>query len=118
MQAHQANLINAIVLLVVGLWGYAANNFNSHTAIVPLGAGLLFLVLNTFLKDGNRHVAHLVVILTLVLAIALFWPLKRNMDQADTIGTLRVGIEIVSCLFALGVFIKSFIDNRKLKSNA
>lgn len=115
MKAAGANLLNAFVLIGAGLYGYfgitASDGTHSLTALIPAAFGLLFLLLHKGVANGNKVVAHVVVLLTLVLLIMCImrfikveeWGAKKYIFLAC----------IISNSIALIAFIKSFIDARK-----
>jgi len=111
MQPWRANFINGLILAVLGLW--AGISSPSATAYIPLIFGLIFLACTPFMKKHNKVVAHIVVVLTLLAIFGLVKPLMGAIERSDTVGILRVGTMIVSCIVALVVFIKSFIAARK-----
>ena len=116
MKPYQINTINGIVLIAMGLWGYFSAGENaSPTAFIPVAFGVIFLILSPSFKKENKAVAHIVVLLTLLLIIALFMPLKGRISAEDTIGIVRVGIMIVVSIVAMVIYIKSFIDARKAR---
>jgi ABC-type sulfate transport system permease subunit len=112
MKPYKANLLNAIILIVIGLWSYLGSESPSLTALIPVVAGGLLLTMVPAMKNGNRVVAHIVVGLTFVLIIAFIKPLTGVLERGDMAGLFRVAIMVLSSLFALAVFIKSFIDAR------
>ena len=111
MKPHIANFINGIVLLIMGLWGYFTTQ--SPTALIAPVFGIIFLGLNNWLKKENKVVAHIIVVLTLLLIIALFKPLSGALNDGDTLGLIRVGIMMLTSVFAFSTFIRSFINARK-----
>lgn len=113
MKPQLAARINSIVLLIVGFWGYAANNFATHTAIVPLGAGLLILIASGFLRDENKILLLVMLVFTLVLFIAFMVPFRRNAEQSDYLGMLRLGIEMIACAMAFIVYLRSLKQSKK-----
>ncbi|MEM7104328.1 MAG: hypothetical protein AAF502_14410 [Bacteroidota bacterium] len=112
MKPFTANMINGLVLLGLGLWGYLSVENASPTALIAPVSGLIFLLLTPMMKKENKVVAHIVVLLTFLLLIAFIMPLTRQ----EGIGQIRVILMMASCLLALVVFVKSFIDARKAKS--
>lgn len=112
MRPYQANLINAIILIALGLWAFLTNMDGSKTQLIAPAFGLVLLLMSPGVKKENKAVAHIVVVLTLLLFIALFRPFMN----ATGLPKMRVGIMLFSCLVALAVFIKSFIDARKAKT--
>jgi hypothetical protein len=115
MKAAQANLLNAIILLAAGLYGYimilTPEGTHAITALIPAAFGLLFLVLQKGVATENKIIAHVVVVLTLVLLIICImrflkiedWGAKKYLFLAC----------IVSNVVALVAFIGSFIAARK-----
>ena len=118
MKPYQSNLLNAIVLIVMGLWGYLASDSPSSTALIPVAFGALFAAVTQPFKNENKIVAHVVVLLTLLLIIALFMPLMGAINRGETLGIVRVGLMILTSSYALYTFIKSFIDARKARSQS
>lgn len=117
MKPYQANLLNAIVLIVMGLWGYFSAEKPSTTALIPVAFGAIFGLVTPLFKQENKVVAHIVVLLTFLLLIALFMPLDGAIKRGDQMAIFRVGFMILITVYALYAFIKSFIDARKARSN-
>ncbi|MEM8500282.1 MAG: hypothetical protein AAF542_19870 [Pseudomonadota bacterium] len=118
MNAHIANLLNAIVLLAMSAWAYFSSDAPSVTALIPAGFGLVLLLCSPGVKRENKIVAHVAVLLTLLLLFALFMPLKGALVRDDTIAVLRVGIMMTTTALSLVFFIKSFIDVRRARANS
>lgn len=118
MKPYLINAINASILVIVGLLGYFGSDTPSVTALIPVFAGVILLVLVKGMKDGNKVVAHIVVTLTLLTLMALFKPLSGALSRNDTGAVIRVFIMITSNLVALIVYIKSFIDARRNRKAA
>ncbi len=116
MKAHQANLFNSITLIVIGAWGAAATSLNSMTALIPVVGGILLLLCQNGVKNENKTIAHIAVVLTLILVVGLVKPFSSALSDGDNLGALRTGVMILTGLLALGAFIKSFIDARKVQS--
>lgn len=112
MTVVKANLINGIVLTVLGLW--AALTSSSGTAFIPVAFGVLFLIAHPFMKkENNKIAAHIVVLLTLLAIAGLGMALRGAIGRGETLPIIRVATMLVSCIVAFVVFIKSFIDARK-----
>ena len=115
MKAASANLLNAIVLIAAGLYGYflilTPENTHAPTALIPAAFGILFLILQKGVATSNKIVSHVVVVLTLVLLIICAmrfikieeWGAKKYLFLAC----------ILSNAVALVAFIGSFIEARK-----
>lgn len=115
MKPYLINTINASVLIIVGLLGYLGSDSPSFTALIPVFAGVILLLLAKSMKNGNRVVAHIVVVLTLLIFISLFKPLSGALGRNDTGAIIRVVIMMVTSVLALAVYIKSFVDARRNK---
>lgn len=115
MKPFQANLVNAAVLIILGLWGYLASETPSPTALIPVGFGVIFALATPPFKKENKVVAHIIVLLTLLIIIALFMPLRGALGRGDTMAAARVGIMIATSVVAMVIYIKSFIDARKAR---
>lgn len=111
MKPYQINLITGIILIAMGVWSYLSSS--SPTALIPAAFGLIFTIVTPMFRKGNRVVAHIVVVLTLLLIIALFRPLSGAIGDGDTMGMVRVGIMMAVSVIAMIIYIKSFIDARR-----
>lgn len=115
MNAYTAHLINSAALIIIGAWGYFATD--SKTALIPVLFGVVLLSLSNGVKNENKAIAHVVVLLTLlVLGSLIAKPLLAALNDGDTLGTVRVGIMVLTSFLATVFFIKSFIDARKAKN--
>ena len=107
------NLINSIVLISMSAWGFA--DTNSFTALIPAFFGIILLLLGTMLTNEKlvKLSAHLVVLFTLLILLALIIQVLPSVVERGGIGLIRVIFMILSSAIAMIFFIKSFIDNRK-----
>lgn len=117
MNAHTASLINAIFLIILSSWGYFSSDTPSMTALIPAIIGIILLALNGGVKRENKVIAHIAVVLTLVILIALIKPLQGAIGRDDMSAIIRVGLMMLSSVFAMIYFIKSFIDARKNRNS-
>lgn len=115
MNAYQANLLNGIVLIAMSLWGYMGSATPSKTALIPAAFGAIFLICTPMIKKHNKVVAHVVVLLTLLVILALFMPLKGAVGRGDTMAIVRIVAMIATSILAMIAFIKSFRDARKAR---
>ena len=94
-------------------WGYI--DTNSFTALIPAAFGVVLLILGTMLTNEKlvKISAHLVVLFTLLILIALVIQVLPGVLDRGGIGLIRVILMILTSSIAMIVFIKSFIDNRK-----
>ncbi|MEM6538305.1 MAG: hypothetical protein AAF668_11315 [Pseudomonadota bacterium] len=118
MKAHTASLINALVLIVFSLWAYFASATPSVTALIPAGFGLALLACYKGVEAENKMIAHIAVLLTLVVLIALFMPLRGAVSRGDGIAIFRVAVMGGATAFAFLAFIQSFIEARKKREAA
>jgi hypothetical protein len=118
MKPYQINLLNALILITLGAWGYLGSESPSPTALIPVGFGVVFLLAHAPFKKENKIVAHIVVVLTLLLLIALITPLTSAINRSDNTAAIRVGIMMASCAVAMVIYIKSFIDARRNKATS
>lgn len=115
MNAYTAHLINSVALILMGGWGYFATS--SKTALIPVLFGVVLLSLSNGVKLENKAIAHVAVVLTLLVFGSLVAkPLLSAINDGDTLGTVRVGIMVLTSLLALIFFVKSFIDARKARN--
>lgn len=112
MKPFQANLINAIVLISLGMWGYYETQ--APTSLIAPASGAILLALHSGLKKENKAIAHAVVLITFLLLLSLVMPLMKREGTA----MLRVATMMVSCAIAMFVFIKNFRDVRKAREAA
>lgn len=117
MKPYIINLINAIVLIAIGTWGYFGSETPSKTALIPVFLGIVLLLVTPQFRKGNKVIAHIAVILTLFIFLALFKPLTGAIGRNDSIAMYRVIVMMFSSLVALIFFIKSFIDARIVRKN-
>ena len=110
MNSFKANIINSLSLIFIGLWGYL--EVVSPTALIPVVFGVILLLCTNGLKKQNKLIAHIAVLLTLVILVALiFMRLPKSLDSGG-IGLIRVIIMILTSIFSMIYFVKSFIANR------
>jgi len=60
-------MVNAIVLIVLGVYGYIISG--SPTALIAPGVGIIFLALAIPTKKENHIAAHIAVALTLIASV-------------------------------------------------
>ena len=111
MKTTNANLLNSITLILLGLWGYI--DVNSPTALIHVVFGAILLLCNKGLKNENKIIAHIAVMLTFLLLIALVgMRLPKSLDTGG-IGLYRVIGMILTSALSMVSFVSSFISARK-----
>ena len=122
MTAQKMNLINALTLVIVGLWGFIDVNTPSletgisWTALIPVFFGAIFLLCQKGIKNDSKIIAHIAVVLTLLILIALVGKRLPISIENGGIGLFRVAVMSLTSLLAFIIFIRIFIENRKKAS--
>ena len=116
MKASLSSLLNAIILISMGLWGYFESESKAITALIPVIIGIILLLVNKGVKNENKALAHVAVLLTFLILIGLIKPLMGAVERENTYAMIRVLLMIISSLWAMISFIKSFISARKNKT--
>ena len=122
MKTEQSNLLNSLTLIAVGLWGYfdvsvydlsVIISFEHWTALIPVIFGFILLLCHKGVKNNSKLIAHIAVVMTLLIFIALVGKrLPISLEQGGT-GLFRIIAMSLTSLIALIVFVRSFISNRK-----
>jgi hypothetical protein len=115
MKVYVVSMLNAFVLIVFGLWGYLGSRTPSSTALIPVFAGILLLSFVWGVKNSNRIIAHLAVVITFVLILAFIKPLTGAIGRGDNGAVIRVAIMMISGIVSMVYFIRSFIAVRKAR---
>lgn len=118
MKVYFVTMLNGFILVLLGAWGYLGSQTPSPTALIPVFAGILLLYFVTGVKAQNKVIAHLAVLLTLVLVIALIKPLIGAIGRSDNLAISRVSFMMISSAVNLVYFIRSFIAVRKAREKA
>ena len=113
MKASLSSLLNAIILISMGLWGYFESESKAITALIPVIIGTILLLVNKGVKNENKALAHVAVLLTFLILFGLVKPLLGAFERENTYAVIRVLLMIISSLWAMISFIKSFISARK-----
>jgi|TARA_B110000305_G_scaffold104195_1_gene117117 Na+/citrate or Na+/malate symporter len=122
MKTEQSNLLNSLTLITVGLWGYfdvsdydlsVITSFEHWTALIPVVFGFVLLLCHKGVKNNSKLVAHIAVVVTLLIFIALVGKrLPISIEQGGA-GLFRVIAMSLTSFLAMITFVKSFISNRK-----
>jgi len=118
MNAHIASLINAALLVALGAYGYFSSDTPSVTALIPVIVGVVLLLCSPGVKSGNKIIAHVAVLLTLLILFGLIKPLLGAIGREDIGAIIRVGIMLVSTVVGMVYFVRNFIANKRLKDAA
>lgn len=115
MKTHTISIINAITLILFGLWAYLSSQTPSFTALIPVFFGIALIFLNRGIKVENKTLAHIAVLLTILVFIGLIKPFVAAIDKANSIAIFRVSFMLLTTLISIIFFIKSFIAARTNK---
>lgn len=121
MKTYQANIVNALALILMPLWAYLSFEATSEkpqqsiTALIPLFLGVILILCNNGLKKENKIIAHVAVFVTLIALAGLLMPLKSAINEARNLSIIRVLIMLLTGVFAMVTFVKSFIAARMNK---
>ena len=122
MKTYQANLINGVVLISMSLWAYLSfegtieKPQQSITALIPLVLGVILILCNKGIKKENKVIAHIAVFVTLIALLGnVSKPLMSAVEEGRKMGIFRICLMILTSVFAMITFIKSFISARKNK---
>ena len=116
MKASLSSLLNAIILISMGLWGYFESESKAITALIPVIIGIILLLVNKGVKNENKALAHVAVLLTFLILLGLIKPLLGAFERENAYAIIRVLFMMISSLWAMISFIKSFISARKNKT--
>ena len=111
MKASFYNVLNSIVLISLGLWGYL--DVQAPTALIPVFCGVILLLCTTGVKKENKIIAHVAVLLTLIILVALVgMRLPKSLDSGG-VGLFRVIAMIATSVLSMVAFVLSFIKARR-----
>ena len=116
MNAASANLLNSIVLIAIGLWGYFETN--APTAFIPVGFGAILLLCTPGVRKENKVIAHVAVLLTLIVLLAMGGMRLPKAITAGGMSLVRGILPVITGVLAMVMFIRSFIAARKARENA
>ncbi len=115
LKPFQANLLNAVVMLLMGGWAFLEKGTAAPTALIPVFAGAILLSQTTKIRDGDKNAAHIAVILTLLMVLGLFKPFFGQLAKGDTAGVFRTSVMLLTGIVAMVIFVQSFIAARKAR---
>ena len=116
MNSTNANIINSVCLIVIGLWGYF--EVSSPTALIPVGFGAVLILCTPGVKKQNKVIAHVAVLLTLVILVALAGMRLPKSIEKGGLGLVRVFLMIGTSALSMVYFIGSFIAARKARDKS
>lgn len=116
MNSTNANIINSVCLIAIGLWGYL--EVSSPTALIPVAFGTVLIFCTPGVKKQNKIIAHVAVLLTLIILVALAgMRLPKSLDKGG-LGLVRVLLMIGTSALSMVFFVRSFITARKARESS
>jgi len=119
MKVYMISMMNAFILMIIGLWGFWGSETPSPTALIPVFFGALLLSFVQKLRFGSKYYMRLSLILTALILIALIKPLIGSIDRANSAAIYRIVIMMVSCMTTVGFFVSKLMKprNKRVKVN-
>ena len=104
--------LNAFILISISLttWKFFSD---SNTALIPAFFGFIMLILFFQYDKNNKLIAHLAILLIVLALGGLSVAMSGRLNDKDLYGLSRVSVMMLTTIYALLCFIKSFIDARK-----
>ncbi len=121
MKTYQANILNAITLISMCLWAFLTyesvdGKSQNVTALIPLFLGTILLFCHNGIKNENKVIAHIAVLVTLLAIGGVFAkPFLSAINEGRTLGITRTSLMLLTSIIAMITFVKSFIKARKNK---
>ena len=100
MKTYQVNLLNGIILIVIGLWAYQTTNTEGATALVPVAFGGLFVITTPPFRAGNPLTVNILTLLSGLLIIALSMALWRTLQEKQGMPLFPLIIMLLSSSLA------------------
>ena len=119
MNPTKANLINGLVLVLLGFFNYINSVHPTTVGLIPPVFGIIFIATTPMLKKNKQWIYFSIIGLN-VLLLGLFTGqfLKIVGDGNEMRFLSRLGTMFFSCLVAAVVFVKYYFDNEAIKEDA
>ncbi|MEO1054056.1 MAG: hypothetical protein AAFX87_25690 [Bacteroidota bacterium] len=120
MQPHQVNRALSFIYILAGLIGFLARYIEQgdfqYTALIPAIFGLILLPMTKGIRQENKVIAHVAVLVTLLVAVMVSSMLFKN-DFEVTRKSIIFMVIVAASLVALVIYIKGFIDKKRLNKS-
>ena len=103
------------------LWAYLTyepvdGKSQNLTALIPLFLGCVLLLCNKGIKNENKIIAHIAVLVTLIAILGIASkPLIEAIEDGRNLSVFRVSLMLLTSFLAMFTFVKSFIKARQNK---
>ncbi len=117
-------LITGAILIIAGLYSYFANDNRPPTALIGPIVGAILVACYTGVKNSNKTIAHVVVVLTLLfglISIQMFTNSLGNEALDEATRQRRVIVFAImgaACIGATVIYVLGFIQKRKERKAA
>lgn len=113
MKVYMISMMNAFILLGLGLWGYLGTASQSPVELIPVFIGALLMSFVQKLRYGSKSYTRISLILTSLILVALVKPLTDAVVLTDSTAMIRVCVMMVSCAITLGFLVRKLVKVRK-----
>ncbi len=108
-QAYFIPLINALSLLIIGIWHINESVEHDFPYMIPIFFGVVLLALNNQLKFETKSVMIIALIISLFVLISLFYFRSHLISPVETLSGIRVYIMLGICFIACSSLIINLI---------
>lgn len=113
MKVYLVSMMNAFVLMVLGLWSFLGSEMPSPVALIPVFTGALLLSLIKGLRYGSKSMARISLVVTVLILISMIIPFISAIRLGDNATIYRIGFMMISCSVTTGFFVSRLIRIRK-----
>lgn len=120
-KVHIINLVYSVFLIIIGLLGFTLRYFEvgdfQFTSLIPLFFGVILISMTNGIKNQNKIISHLAVLLTAILFLMCVIMFIKNIN-GDTFLNRKTIIFLlisVASIIVIIAYISRFKAARKLK---
>lgn len=121
MKPLRAIIINAVVLILLGLWGYLRSPYDRSVELVPVVFGFLFLAAAIPIRLENRIVEFMLRVLLTLLLVTLILSLITAIESSHIANMARLTLMTLATLYTWGIYMfalrKRLIERKKNRNN-
>jgi hypothetical protein len=120
---HVVNNIYSLILITCAVLGFALRYFEvgdiQFTALIPAVFGLILLPMSKGIKNDNKVIAHVAVVLVLIVLIMIgkMFVSSLNADVIVWRKAVLFGVITFSSIWAMKQYVAGFIAKKKAKNN-
>ena len=113
MNPTKANLINGLVLLLLGLFNHFTSLHPTRIGLIAPVVGIVFIITTSMLKKNNKSLYFFIISLnTLLLGLLTQQFIETLGNDSEMRFLSRLITMLFSCLVTTFVFVKYYLDNR------